>query len=133
MEVGLPSQEDWTLSFGPQTGGLPRLSNKEGYRVIGSDVDVPICLDEQHHGRVVAVEDEVGGSERLINSNVECFVECLAYYKQYRTAVRHASEDEVQAIIDATESQIGRTDPAAFDGSNNWWPIIIDQMNEGQL
>lgn len=133
IEVGLPFREDWTLRFNPQVGVLPRLSIRRGCRRIGFDDSVPICLDEEHDGRVVAIEDVVGGSERLINSNIECFVECLVYYKQYRTVVRLASEEEVQKIIDVTGSQIRTADAAAFADPDNWWPLIIEQMNHGLL
>lgn len=132
-EVGLPFREDWTLRFDPQADGLPRLSSKPGCRRIGFDDVVPICVDEQRDGRVIAVEEDVGSSERFINSNVECFAECLVYYKQYRTAVQLASEAEVRKVIDTSESQMRGIDPAAFYSPNHWWPLIIEQMNQGLL
>ncbi len=132
-EVGLPFRVDWTLRFDPEANQLPRLPNKSHYRRIGFDDVVPICLDEQHGGRIVAVEREVGGTERYINSSVECFGECLVYYQQYRTSVRGVTEDEVAKLITTTEERMRKADPTAFGDSNNWWSVILEQMNQGLL
>jgi len=133
MEVGLPIRADWTLRFDAETNHLPKISNRSQYRRIGLDDAVPICLDEQHCGRVVAVEQEGGGSERHIDSNVECFGECLVYYQQYRALARVSSEDEVQEVIVTTEGRMRMADPSAFDDPNNWWTVIIEQMRQGLL
>jgi hypothetical protein len=47
--------------------------------------------------------------------------------------VRHASEAQGPELIATIESQMFLEDPAAFDDHNNWWPLIIEQMNQGLL
>jgi SUKH-4 immunity protein len=132
-DVGLPVGVDWTMRFGVDGDRLPRLSDRSQYRRIGFDDVIPICLDEQHGGQVVSVEQDVGGADRRINANVQRFGECLVYYQRYRTSVQTADKDDIQKIIDATERSLRIADPTAFDDPNNWWPMIIEQMNQGLL
>jgi hypothetical protein len=132
-EVGLPCEEDWTLRFDPEGDRLPRLPDKANYRRIGFDDSVPICLDEKQDGCVVAVETEVGTSERFINSDVEHFGEFLVLYQEYRNAARAVSEEEIVKIIPGIGERMHKADPKAFDDSNNYWPVIMEQMNQGLL
>jgi hypothetical protein len=84
IEVGLPYREHgWTMRFDDGARRLPRLAGKPSYCRIGFDYVLPICLDERRHGCVVLVEEEIGRTERFINSNVELFGECLVYYERY--------------------------------------------------
>src|SRR5687767_13432201 len=83
-EVGLPYKEDWTLRFDPEADQLPPLPGRANYRLVGFDSTVPICLDEEGGGRVMAIETEIGGPERFINSSVERFGQFLTLYQQYR-------------------------------------------------
>ena len=133
IEVGLPSNEDWTLRFDPEADHLPQLPNKGNYRRIGFDDFVPICLDEKRSGCVVAVEKDVGGSERFINSSVERFGEFLVLYQEYRKTARAVSEEEIVKAIAGIEEGMRKADPKAFDDPNNYWPVILEQMNQGLL
>jgi hypothetical protein len=132
MEVGLPGKTDWTLRFDPEAT-LPRLADKSNFRRIGFDDMVAICLDEQHDGCVVAVEKEVGGTQRFINTTVQHFGVFLVLYQEYRKAARRMSEEEVVKFIPSIESRMRKTDPKAFDDPNNYWPLVIEQMNQGLL
>ena len=133
IEVGLPCKEDWTLRFDPEADELPRLSNNRNCRRIGFDDFIPICLDEKCAGSVVAVETVVGGSDRFINSDVERFGEFLVLYQEYRKAARTVSEEEILKIIPSIEDRMRNIDPKAFDDCNNYWPVIVEQMNQGLL
>jgi hypothetical protein len=133
IDVGLPCKEDWTLRFDIEGDQLPPLTNKKHYRRIGFDDLVPVCLDERRGGAVVAVETEFGGSERFVNSSVERFGEFLMLYQEYRKTARSASEEEIPSIINGIEGQMCRIDPEAFDDSNNYWPLVVEQMNQGLL
>jgi hypothetical protein len=133
IEVGLPYKEDWTLRFDAEADHLPRLPHKANCRRIGFDDFVPICLDEKRGGCVVAVETEVDGSERFINSSVERFGEFLVLYQEYRKVARAVSEEEIVKIIPGVEERMRRADSKAFDSPNDYWPVIVEQMNQGLL
>jgi hypothetical protein len=131
--VGLPIHETWTLKFDADAEHLPQIPNKPHYRRIGFDDIVPICLDEDRAGQVTAVESEIGGIERFINSSVECFGECLVAYQRYRLDAQVSEEAEIENIIDSTEEQMRKADRTAFLNSENWWPLILEQMRQGLL
>jgi hypothetical protein len=128
-EVGLPFQEDWTFRFDEDANTLPRLPSKTTYRRIGFDYDVPICLDEANLGRVIAVEEEVAGTDRYINASVERFGEFLTLYKHFRRIGRLVPENQTKALIDEMELQMRTVDPSALDDANNYWAAIIEEMN----
>lgn len=133
MSVGLPCKEDWTLRFDPEADQLPRLPNKTSCRRIGFDDVVPICLDEERKGCVVAIETDIGGTERFVNSSVERLGEFLVLYQEYRKAARTLSEAEILKLIPTIEARMRQIDPKAVDDPNNYWPVIIEQMNQGLL
>jgi len=65
--------------------------------------------------------------------SVERFGECLAYYEQYRRSAPGLSEPEAVKLVAAAEARMRKADPAAFADPENWWPVIIEQMNDGFL
>lgn len=132
-QIGLPNKESWTLRFDPGADQLPRLSNRSSCRRIGFDDFVPICLDEMQGGIVIIDETEVGGSERFINSSVERFGEFLVLYEEYRRVARTASEEEILRTIPDIEERMRMIDPKAFENPNYYWPLIVEQMNQGLL
>jgi hypothetical protein len=133
-EVGLPDEVGLTMQFGPEDGMLPRLTTRSHCLRIGFDDIVPICVDEEGAGRVVAVEEEdKDDGPRFINSSVERFGECLVHYEQYRRSVRDVSEAEALRLVGIAEEQMRKADPGAFGDPENWWPIIVEQMNHGLL
>lgn len=134
MDVGLPCKEDWLLRFDHEADQLPRLPNKDNYCRIGFDDFVPICLDEKRDGCVIVVETEVGGTERFINSSVERFGEFLVLYEMYRRSPSSISERQLlNVIIPQIEERMRKIDPNAFKNVENYWPVIIEQMNDGLL
>jgi len=132
-EVGLPFREDWTIRFELEADYLPRLPDRPTYRRIGFDYIVPICLDEANSGRVIAAEQEIGRTERYVNSTVEHFGEFLTYYQQYRQTGPVLPENQIKTLIDETERQMQTADPSAFSDPNNYWATIIEQMKDGFL
>lgn len=133
VNVGLPLHGDWSLSFDDEEAGdLPRLPGRSGYRRIGFDIDVPICLDERRRGCVLEAGQEFGYPERFFNSSVELFAECLMYYQQYRLAVETTNCD-VRGTIAATEMRMRKADPQAFEDVEHCWPVIMKEIRLGRL
>jgi SUKH-4 immunity protein len=131
-QVGMPNQKGWTLHFESGAGEL-NLGYRRNCRRIGFDDVVPICLDEDGQGRVIAAEQAVGGKERYINSSVEAFGACLVQYQTYRNEVRTTSEEQIPQLVDKTEKSMRSIDGSAFESIDNYWPVIIEQMRQGLL
>ena len=71
--------------------------------------------------------------DRYINASIERFGECLVYYQQYRVSVSHLSKNEVEKLITTTQDKIREADATAFGSPENWWSVIIEQMQQGLL
>jgi hypothetical protein len=131
-DVGLPRQDDWTFRFGP-SNLIPTIEGKPHCRRIGYSDTSPIYVDELRNGLVAAGEDSWGGREVLINSNVQAFAECLVHYQRYRQAAIHTPEEEIQHVVTRTQMALAHADSAAFASEENWWPLVVEQMNQGML
>jgi hypothetical protein len=92
---------------------------------------MPLYLDESRRGQVLAVSGD--GSERFVNQSVELFGQCLALFENYRRVVRSVPDEQADPIIASTEAELHKADPAAFKNDENWWPLVVEQMNHGLL
>ena len=128
---GLPSGVDWTIGFDTEVVGTLGHAAAKGLRILGHDDGTEICLDEHRDGRVVALEPR--GNIRFINSSVETFGEFLTIYQSYRMAVRGMSEDKAVLLVDSIETSMRSVDGEAFGDRENWWPVIVEQMRDGNL
>jgi hypothetical protein len=134
IHVGLPCIRDWTLRFDPMIDNLRSSPTRSSLRQFGRDDIVPLCVDEAGGGQVLADEAAVGGTERFVNSSVECFAEFLVLYRKYRVDVGGLSdEDSVQSFISTIEDEIRKSDSKAFGSANNYWSVIIEQAKDGLL
>lgn len=129
-QVGLPSDEDWTFSFGSKDGLLHGHAQRPSLKIVGYDDPVAICIDEYANSRIVAVEPK---RTRFINSTISQFGACLALYQTYRQNVRGMDDDEALALIDQIETEMRTVDSAAFENEEFWWPVIVEQMKAGML
>lgn len=127
--VGLPAGQDWNLEILPASQPV-RI--RDGLVELIHDGPVPLCVDEENGGRVVAVEEE-GARERLVNSDVVCLGRFLMLYQQYRVAVRNVSGDEAETLIASTLTAMQSADPSAMSQKDNYWMVIVEQMRDGLL
>jgi len=132
VEVGLPKNEDWTLKFDLPPPGFVQLANNPTWWQIGWDDPVPICLDEVSGGAVIADASD-GALPMFVNSSVEQFGMCLGLYERYRRATRDVAEDARLTAVARLESEVQRVDPEAVTSNANYWPLIIEQLNDGLL
>lgn len=87
---------------------------------------------------VVCLEDNIGPGVTL-NSSVEKFGRCLMYYQMYREEVAQLDEQAadysttVHALIEDVERLMKQADSYAFADPANGWPVILEQVREGNL
>jgi hypothetical protein len=132
-DVGLPIGQDWTLHFDPNVEAVPRVAGRPNYRRIGFDDVMPICIDELRGGRVLVLDTDDVRQDRFVNSSVEQFGQFLAIYGEYRRGPSTMSEDDILAVIADIEERMRKLDPASFELEDSYWPLIIEQMNDGLL
>lgn len=127
VAMGLPRKPTWSLSF-DAGDGLPPLPRAGWLHRLGSDYEVPLCLDERRNGAVIAIEDEDTLKCRFMNSSVEQFGECLVHLKRLLDDGRDAA-----VTAEELESTCRTVDPAAFADAESWWPLITEQIRNEQL
>lgn len=98
--------------------------------ILGYDSDIPIVCDQNGDG-IYAVEPK---ARRFANSSVEYFVCTIKSLKQYCEKIESVSdEDEALEIVRSTIDKMKNIDQCAWRDDSNYWPVIGQQMVEGNL
>ena len=127
--IGLPLEDDWTLTIVPaEAGAKPTIA--DGCFVVAREDD-PIGVDLRD-GCVYGVP---GNRPRwFVNSTVPLFGRFLWIYERYRWRVSGVEDDAVaHAIIDDTEREWKAADPLALVEAESYWSNILFQMRHGML
>lgn len=95
--------------------------------VLAYDSDYPLVV---RNGQVWDLEETI---ERLVNTSVTAFIAVLERYERYGHEVRDRSDDEGDLIARRAASDMKKLDPGAFAPVDAYWPIICDQMIDGNL
>jgi hypothetical protein len=128
--VGMPRNVNWTLDFASAAQEVRTLPGHASMVVIGGDDQNPICL-RVSDGNVVCVEED--GLERFMNSTIFALADFLCAYQVYRAQVGDLEDDAIDELIAATESKMRITDAAALSNEENYWSVVLEQMEEGLL
>ena len=125
----------YLISIGLETGNFGCIDIYEGFEtvnnfiVLGYDNDVPICCS--NNTGIIAIEP---GHTRLVNSSVEQFVTSINIFSRYCKEVVTADSEVSQLnIVNIAIAELRDTDEQAWSSNYNYWPIIGDQMIEGNL
>ena len=125
-EVGLPAGGDWTLRPNLPARGA-RLASVDGLPVLAYDEVLPICIDREDGGRLLAM-----ATPFLVNSSVRQFGLFLMSYQDYRLCVGE-DETEAQRLIHEIERAMRSVDAVAMVDREAYWPQIFEQMRDGLL
>ena len=98
--------------------------------VLGYDNDFPFVCSENGDG-VFLLEEYVN---RFVNIGVEQFFKTIKRFKLYCSQVEDIdNEEEALQIVNSAISDMKEIDEFAWSNDNNYWPIIGQQMIEGNL
>lgn len=143
VEVGLPREAElgvsftldegvWTLdAFAQKIGVTPRDDASEFIR-IGTDGRTQLCV-AIGSGAVFAVDPAGKLPCRFVSSSLIAFLELLSLYHNYAERVQSLGEDQADTLVEQVAQEMSSVDSAAFDGPENWWSVIVEQMRDGLL
>lgn len=143
LYVGLPDDEILGLRFdflGSHLPTLEELATRVGFDssppngsrpCLGLTYDVAVCIDEQRDGAVYCVDLAQEEPERLLNSRVEWLGAFLAMYVSHCRVTSGAPDPEIDRAVLELEHQMCEIDPVALSDTENWWPLILEQMKHG--
>lgn len=96
---------------------------------LGSDRGFEICAD--HEGVVRAVLLDWNEESRFVNAAPEAFAESLAVLDRALGMILGTdSPREAAAAYAELERRLRAVDPQAFQGRENWWPLVLDDLRD---
>jgi hypothetical protein len=130
--VGLP-QCDLPLEVTFHSGQellVERVVNGAGYWVVGDDYGTKIALDAKE--QVWSLGDGEMPN-RAINTSLDRFVLFLGIYRSATPALKEATDEQASGIVDGLRGQFSALDPAALAEGENWWSVVLEQVEQGLL
>ena len=102
-----------------------------GYTVIGNDYRTDICIDSK--GEIISSDPEQELPTRFINQDLNSFLKFLNLFAVYYTKVGEAGEEEQHQILKELKEEFNGIDSRALDYEDNWWSVILEQMEMGLM
>ena len=101
--------------------------------IFGNDSETNLCLNLKD-GFIYSIDPTNKLPTRFVNTNVKCLAEFLVAHRQYVVEVTktNSEEDQLQ-IVRALSEQLVSIDAGAFTNSENWWAVVLTQMEDGVL
>ncbi|MBR6771214.1 MAG: SUKH-4 family immunity protein [Lachnospiraceae bacterium] len=130
-DIGLPNQPLPFLRF--QVEEVKDVILEEKYIVIGDDLGLAICLslssEPDMEQEVVSVDPEQEYPPRFVNKSLEALLEFIVIFLRYQDRLRE--EDDVESVLAEVRKEFTRMDIRALENEENWWTVILEQIELG--
>lgn len=103
----------------------------DGNIVIGNDFGTDICINSK--GEIVSVDKEKEYPTRFVNKNLKAFIDCIFIYKQYEPEINNSSDDDIELVLNEMKLKFEIIDKEVFNNEENWWSIILEQIEFGMM
>jgi hypothetical protein len=101
--------------------------------VFGDDSGTNICLN-LYDGFVYSVDLKNELPTRFVNTDVDCLGKFLSAHQRYASEViKTDSEGEQLKIVKRLREELVAIDSKAFDEPENWWAVVLEQMEDGLM
>ena len=101
------------------------------YLVLGDDYGSKLCA-ELSDETIKAVYEEDDLPIRYINSSIENFVLFIMFFEQYQLSLNEDEDRNMKKLSDL-QSTFNKYDETALNYEENWWAVIIEQIEDGLL
>ncbi|MFI5553779.1 nucleic acid/nucleotide deaminase domain-containing protein [Streptomyces sp. NPDC051738] len=99
------------------------------WRRFGSDRGFELCADDE--GVVRAVLLDWAEQARFVNATEEAFTQSLTALDEALTVILGTDQPrEAAAAYAELEQRLRGIDPRAFEGRENWWPLVLDDIRD---
>src|SRR5262249_1033405 len=99
--------------------------------VIGDDYGTKICIGEDT-GELISIDEEGKLPTRYINSRIDLFLVFLEIYLTAQQSRDDTTDAEAFALARHLRHEFRSLDQQALDDPENWWSVILEQV-EGEL
>lgn len=126
-DIGLPYEPLNFVQFNIREIENIRL-NKD-YIVIGNDFGTSICINNKDE--LISVDNRNEYPNRFINNCLESFLKFVVIYLSYENEINEAGDDEISQVIQKIRAEFDVIDIYALSNEENWWSIILEQIEMG--
>lgn len=126
-DIGLPYEPLNFIQFNIEE--IENIKLDEEYIIIGNDFGTNICVN--HKDEIVSIDTENEYPIRFINKNLETFLEFTIIFLSYENKINAANDDEINQVIQEIKTEFDMIDIQALSSAENWWSIILEQIELG--
>jgi hypothetical protein len=121
------------LHFYADAEELATYTNEKGrFLIIGDDYGTKLGLKEST-SPVLSIDPDATLPTRFVNSSILTLLACLAVCSERRPALAQAGNDEAAKIVAEIRDEIRALDARAVDNLENWWSVVLEQVEQGML
>lgn len=101
----------------------------EQYVVIGNYCGNCICINKMNE--VISIDLDGEYPVRFINANLKSFLKCISVFLEYEYEISVSDNEEIFKITEKIKEKINLADDRALATEENWWSIILEQIEFG--
>lgn len=128
-DIGLPNNLLNFVQFNIEKAENIRLNEK--YVIIGNDFGTNICIDDKDE--IVSVDVKNEYPVRFINKNLVTFLEFIVVFLSYEDKINNADDNEINQVMKELRKEFDMIDIQALSSKENWWSIILEQIELGLM
>ena len=129
-EIGLPEEPIDYIQLDIRS--INNLSLKQEYVVIGNDYGTDICINSKDE--VISVDPQNKLPTRFINRDLKSFLDFIVIYIVFRDKISNANDEkEALRLLDEIRKEFEKIDNKAVSYEENWWAVILEQMEQGLM
>jgi len=128
-DIGLPYEPLNFIQF--NIGEIENIKLDEEYIIIGNDFGTNICIN--HKDELISVDKGNEYPIRFINKNLESFLKFVVVFLLQENKINEADDDEINQIMQRIRTEFDIIDSQALSSEENWWSIILEQIELGVM
>lgn len=128
-DIGLPYEPLSFIQF--NIGEIENVKLNEEYIIIGNDFGTNICIN--HKDEILSIDIQNEYPIRFINKNLETFLKFVIIFLLHENEINDADDDEIKQVIKEIRTEFNMIDIQALSSEENWWSIILEQIELGVM
>lgn len=123
-DIGLPYEPLNFIQFNIEE--IEDIKLDKDYIIIGNDFGTNICVN--HKDEIVSIDTENEYPIRFINKDLETFLKFIVIFLSHDNEIEEADDDEIDQVMQKVRTEFDMTDIRALSSEENWWSIILEQI-----
>lgn len=128
-DIGLPYEPLNFIQFNIEE--IEDIKLDKDYIIIGNDFGTNICVN--HKDEIVSIDTENEYPIRFINKDLETFLKFIVIFLSHDNEIEEADDDEIDQVMQKVRTEFDMTDIRALSSEENWWSIILEQIELGVM